>query len=164
MHYSDSIALLKGPGPSELDVIAGVGGAFDTTNQRRSSGSTTDSTRATSPLAVGVRKGSAGSLSLVGADMVHSIAGVYGAPVTESPRNSVLGEGNLRKLAVQNNMSFVNVCPALPLRIRGLHYGRSDVQPSAPKPWRVPPPASQGGTRILWRTNTTALHHRQGRT
>jgi hypothetical protein len=112
MHYSDSIAPLKGPGPSELDVIAGVGGAFDTTNQRRSSGSTTGSTPAASPLAGGARKGSAGSLSLVGADMAHSIAGVYSAPVTESPRNSVLGEGNLRKKAVQNNM--VNVCLALP--------------------------------------------------
>jgi len=126
MHYSNTIAPLNSPSPSELDVIAGISGTFNTTNLRCSSAS---STYTTSPLTGGARKGSAGSLSLVGAarkgsagslslvgaDLVHPIAGVYGAPVTESPRNSVLGEGNLRKLTVQSNMSFVNVCLAFPL-------------------------------------------------
>ncbi|KAF8247957.1 hypothetical protein K440DRAFT_285143 [Wilcoxina mikolae CBS 423.85] len=99
--YSDSLVPLKPPGPSASDVIAGVGSGFDPSNQRRSSASTINS-------AGGARKGSAGSLSLMGVGDVAPLAPLYSTSVTESPRNSVYCEGNLRKLAARN-MSLNNL-------------------------------------------------------
>ncbi|KAF8538409.1 hypothetical protein BDD12DRAFT_806161 [Trichophaea hybrida] len=90
IQYSDSTAPLKPPGPSESDV-AGVGGAFDSSNQP-----------AASLLAGRARKGSAGSLSLMGVEDVAPLAPLHSTSVTESPRNSVYSEGNLRKLAARN--------------------------------------------------------------